>query len=93
MQRDFNDQPLPDDDATESIKAAIFQGQKIEAIKRYRQVSGQGLREAKDFIEALEGELRFSEPARFVADPQGKGCGVGVLAVVAAIALAAVATA
>ena len=30
MQRDFRDQPLPDD-VTEEIKAALFQGRKIDA--------------------------------------------------------------
>ena len=79
MQRDFNDQPLPDD-AAESIKSALYQGRKIDAIKLYRQVSGRGLREAKDFVEDLEEELRVSDPARFIAGPRGNGCGVGVLA-------------
>ena len=92
MQRDFNDQPLPDD-ATESIKSALYQGRKIDAIKLYRQVSGQGLKEAKDFVEDLEEELRVSDPTRFVTGPRGKGCGVGILAVVAMLVLAAVAVA
>jgi hypothetical protein len=81
MQRDFRDQPLPDD-VTEEIKAALFHGRKIDAIKLYRQVSGQGLKEAKDFVETLEEELRVSDPTRFVAGPRGKGCGVGVLAII-----------
>ena len=92
MQRDFRDQPLPED-PTEAIKAALFQGRKIDAIKLYRQVSGQGLKEAKDFVENLEEELRASVSTRFVAGPRGKGCGVGVLAFVAAILLASIAIA
>jgi hypothetical protein len=92
MQRDFRDQPLPDD-ATEAIKTALYQGRKIDAIKLYRQVSGQGLKEAKDFVENLEEELRVSDPTRFVSGPRGKGCGVGVLAIIALVAfLAAVTT-
>jgi hypothetical protein len=89
MQRDFRDQPLPDD-ATEAIKTALFEGRKIEAIKLYRQVSGRGLKEAKDFVEDLEEELRVSDPTRFVAGPRGKGCGVGLLATVVLLCLAAV---
>ncbi len=89
MQRDFRDQPLPDD-ATEAIKTALFEGRKIESIKLYRQVSGRGLKEAKDFVEALEEELRVSDPTRFVAGPRGKGCGVGLLATLVLLCLAAV---
>ena len=36
------------------IVDALQRGKKIEAIKRYRQVSGAGLREAKDFIEDVQ---------------------------------------
>lgn len=86
MQRDFNDRPLPDD-ATESIKTALFSGRKIDAIKLYRQISGAGLKEAKDFVEDLEEELRVSDPTRFVAGPRGRGCGVGVLAFTVILAL------
>jgi hypothetical protein len=89
MQRDFRDQPLPED-AAEAIKTALFAGRKIEAIKLYRQISGQGLKEAKDFVEDLEEELRVSDPTRFVTGPRGKGCGVGVLAILAVIWLASV---
>ena len=88
MQRDFRDKPLPDD-AAEAIKTALFAGQKIEAIKLYRQISGQGLKEAKDFIEDLEEELRVSDPTRFAAGPRGQGCGVGVVAMIAVIVVAA----
>ena len=92
MQRDFRDQPLPDD-VTEEIKAALFQGRKIDAIKLYRQVSGQGLKEAIDFVENLEEELRVSDPMRFVSGPRGKGCGVGVAVVIAVVRLASTAIA
>lgn len=92
MQRDFRDQPLPDD-VIEEIKSALYQGRKIDAIKLYRQVSGQGLKEAKDFVEGLEEELRASDPARFVTRPRGKGCGVGVLAIIVLVAFLAAVTA
>jgi hypothetical protein len=88
MQRDFTDQPLPDD-ANEAIKLALYEGRKIDAITLYRQISGQGLVEAKEFVEDLEEELRVSDPTRFVAGPRGKGCGIGMLFIVAATAIAA----
>lgn len=92
MQRDFRDQPLPED-PTAAIKDALFQGRKIDAIKLYRQVSGQGLKEAKDFVENLEEELRVSDSTRFVSGPRGKGCGVGVAVVTTVVWLASTALA
>lgn len=41
-------QPLDDE-----IKALILEGKKIKAIKRYREVTGVGLKEAKDYIDKL----------------------------------------
>jgi ribosomal protein L7/L12 len=61
----------------EQIQSAVFAGRKIEAIKLYRRASGEGLREAKEFIEALEAELRRTEPTRFTK-PAAKGCVVAV---------------
>ena len=55
------------------IKTLIFAGSKIEAIKLYREHTHQGLKESKDYIEALEAELRAKEPLRFTA-PARKGC-------------------
>jgi ribosomal protein L7/L12 len=36
------------------ILALVRRGRKIEAIKRYREETGVGLREAKNFIESLD---------------------------------------
>jgi hypothetical protein len=65
--------PLSDDDV-ERIRTAVFGGRKIEAIKLYREATGAGLKEAKDFIEELEAELRRAAPEQFTAPPGGKGC-------------------
>lgn len=59
----------------------MFAGRKIEAIKLYREATGEGLREAKEFIEELEGQLRTEEPDKFSTPPGGSGC-AGVLLVV-----------
>ena len=40
------------------IEASLRAGNKIEAIRRYRQLNGTSLREAKDAVEALEARLR-----------------------------------
>lgn len=68
----------------DEIQAAVFAGDKIKAIKIYRASTGEGLKESKDFIDALEGELRRAEPGKFTA-PVSKGCGMAVLAVVVAV--------
>jgi ribosomal protein L7/L12 len=65
-------------DAVEAIQAALFAGRKIQAIKLYRESTGKGLKESKDFIEALEVELRRTDPTRFTA-PAAKGCGTAML--------------
>lgn len=83
--------PAMPEDLHEQIKEALFNGRKIDAIKMYRQVSRDGLKESKDFIEALEAELRDSSPEKFTVPPGKKGCGTAVvcalLIVVAAAAL------
>jgi ribosomal protein L7/L12 len=72
-----------DDDTARRIQTAIFAGQKIEAIKLHRTATGMGLRESKDFIEALEAELRRIEPGKFTAPP-AKGCASMILCVLLA---------
>jgi ribosomal protein L7/L12 len=73
----------------EQIQAAVFAGEKIKAIKLHRAATGVGLKDAKDFIEALEAELRRTQPTHFTK-PAAKGCGASTLALVLAVAAAAV---
>ena len=51
-------------DDIDQIKAAVFTGEKIKAIRLYRQATGEGLKESKDFVEALEVELRRTSGRR-----------------------------
>jgi hypothetical protein len=41
-------------DLPPSVLDALHRGRKIEAIKKYRQASGVGLKEAKEYIEELQ---------------------------------------
>ena len=68
----------------QAISADVFAGRKIEALKRYREATGVGLKEAKDAVEAIEKDLRQREPDKF-AKPAGKA---GCMSVVALVALA-----
>ncbi|HUT11050.1 MAG TPA: ribosomal protein L7/L12 [Thermoguttaceae bacterium] len=65
------------------IVSLLEQGRKIDAIKLYREKTGVGLKEAKDFIEALAADRRIAAPSR-------SGC-LGVVLVVAAVLLMIVA--
>ena len=47
------------------IKEALYRGQKIEAVRLYRECTGTGLGEAKPAVERLEAELRAADPDKF----------------------------
>jgi len=70
--------PTPEPGSLEADILALVKGQqKIDAIKLYRQKAGVGLKEAKDFVEALA--------AKHGIDPhQNVGCGSAVLLMIAA---------
>ncbi len=72
----------------EQIKRALFAGEKIAAIKIYREQTNSGLADAKVAIEKLEAELRASSPEKFTAAPAKAGC-VGVVLVLALVAVMA----
>ena len=79
--------PTPDS-KIEQIKRALFAGQKIAAIKIYREQTNSGLAEAKAAIEKLEAELRASSPEKFTAAPAKMGC-VGVVLVLVLVGVMA----
>ena len=72
----------------EQITAEIKAGRKISAIKIYREATGKGLKEAKDFIEAITVRLPREAPEHSGAN-QGSGCvgmfiiAIGLLGIVA----------
>jgi hypothetical protein len=84
-------EPNPEDQAT-AIKKALFAGEKIQAIKLYREQTKEGLAEAKAAVEKLEAELRQTQPGSFTAPP-AKGCGavIVVATIVAAVLWRAIA--
>jgi ribosomal protein L7/L12 len=42
----------------DTLRALLLQNRKIEAIKHYRRLTGQGLLPAKEYIEALEHKMK-----------------------------------
>lgn len=47
----------------EEVRQAIRSGQKIEAIKRHRELTGIGLKESKDAVEDLQRRLGLAPPS------------------------------
>jgi hypothetical protein len=55
------------------IETALASGWKLDAIRIYGEVTGKGLRESKDFIEALILQLIKRDPQRFAKLKLGHG--------------------
>ncbi len=62
----------------DELMAELFAGRKIAAIKIYREVTGLGLAEAKDFVDTLETRLREEVPEKFTS-PKSAGCSSVIL--------------
>lgn len=50
---------------TRQITEALLNKRKIEAIKLYREASGQGLKEAKESVEAFAQKLAEQDPVKY----------------------------
>jgi hypothetical protein len=48
-----------------TVGNAVYSGNKIEAIKLYRTATGKDLKDSKDAVEKLAGELEARNPAMF----------------------------
>jgi ribosomal protein L7/L12 len=72
----------------QDVRVLMSQGQKIEAIKLVRQYTGAGLKDAKDFVEALERGGSPPVPPAAAKQPQSTGCALVFVAIL--IGLAAV---
>ena len=83
--------PIPEDKLAD-IKAAIFRGHKIQAIRLHREFTGMGLAESKDAVEKLESDLRSTSPHEFAAGAtaSGRGCLGVLLALCGAVVVIAV---
>lgn len=60
------------------IENAILAGRKLEAIKRYRELTFTGLAEAKAAVDDMEARLRIEAPERFSKAPGKGGCSVTI---------------
>ena len=65
------------DHQREQILDALKAGSKIEAIKLYREATGLGLKESKDFIDHLLSQLMKDNPGQYQSS--GKGCAAAAI--------------
>ena len=81
------DSPNPEAQA-EAIRQALFNGNKIEAIKLFREQTKVGLAEAKAMVEKLEADLRKESPESFKKPAAKGGCAMTLVVMVLGIAAA-----
>ena len=82
---------VPTKEQIDQIGNALAAGNKIEAIKLYREATGKGLKESKDFVDALVTKLAAQDPRKYAnVAAQGKGCGAALI-LISAVILAGVA--
>jgi hypothetical protein len=76
----------------EQVLAELFAGRKVSAVRLYREATGEGLKESKDAVEAIEAELRATLPDRFATPPRAtSGCLPAALLLLSAAAASAAA--
>ena len=64
----------------DQIGHALAACKKIEAIKIYREATGKGLKESKDFIDALIPKLKEQDPEKYAKlSATGTGCASVIL--------------
>jgi hypothetical protein len=83
---------MPDEltpEQTQQITNTLTSGRKLEAIKLYRDATGKGLKDSKDYVEALIPKLIEQDPEKYASlANQGKGCAsVIVVALIGTAAL------
>jgi len=76
------------DEKIQAMADALAAGRKIEAIKLYREATGKGLKEAKDFIDALVPKLKEQDPEKYAAlgETKSAGCAPTILVALAFVA-------
>ena len=77
------------DSQRQAIIEAIEAGRKIEAIKLYREATGLGLKESKEFIDQLTVQLIDEDPERFERAKQNSGCAAIILIALTSISIGA----
>lgn len=83
------------EDKRREIEEAVVARRKIDAIKIHREATGAGLKESKDAVEEIEARLRATQPERFAAGSESRGClgAVATLAVLVVLVILAVSVA
>jgi hypothetical protein len=72
--------PTPSPDKMNEVRSLIAAGNKIGAIKVYREITGVGLKEAKDAVEAMASDPNAPIPAPLPSNASQKSGCYGLLA-------------
>ncbi len=72
----------------EQILELLLQQRKIDAIKVYREATGEGLKESKDFVETIIRELRKEHPDLLPAQKAGCGTTTALLLILVSVVCA-----
>ena len=72
----FHTMPRPDkSELYQELEEEILNGNKVQAIKMFREMTGLDLKEAKDKVEEIELRLRAEQPEKFTDEKKsGGGC-------------------
>lgn len=62
------------DEQNAEIMQALESGQKIQAIKIYREANGVGLKEAKEAVDAMAKDLIQKDPEKYAVLSESSGC-------------------
>lgn len=73
------------DEMKQQVTTHIFSGNKVKAIKAYRDATGQDLKTCKHLVEELSQELRHSSPDSFQSQAPELGVAPLVFVVVASV--------
>ena len=63
-----------DHDPLKAVKRALQQGRKMDAIKLYRESSGRGLKESKEFVDRLAARLVEEDPVGYARLSRNSVC-------------------
>jgi hypothetical protein len=79
--------PTPEEKLA-AVETCLFAGDKIQAIRIYREWKGGGLAECKAAIEGMESQLRLTNPEKFQPAASGRGIGCSAVALLLLAGLA-----
>ena len=73
-----------DDPRWQSVDSLLYEGWLMKAIKEYRELTGEGLKQAKEAVQARQAELRRRNPSGFATKTKSGCLGLVLVALASA---------